>query len=370
MLRIVISQRLTAARLNSRFFSSSGSLPRCMLARCGRWGFNYCARVGAACNSATLCHTTASSRRWQSSAWATIDYYRILGVSPDASQDEIKGAYKKLALKYHPDRNSEVGAEEKFKSISEAYNIVGNKERRRQYDAQRVASQFYAKGGVDSGSGGGAYSTGGFAHRGPPPGYEQMSTEEANRLFRDLFGGMRVDQIFRDLDVQCGPIGCGAHPFTQEFASSKRAFRPFFHSESSRVYMDGHGNSMEERTFTDSSGRSYTVRTTRSEQPQASVNQRAEDFYQKRADSSSDGRFHMGRASFKVNERGATNDFGTAYFGVRTHRRHPLISFLIIVAWTVVLGTLLVSAAVFLFSHPLFAIALIFLLVGRRMGFF
>ncbi len=62
------------------------------------------------------------------------DYYDILGVSRTASKDDIKSAYRKLALQYHPDRNKSSGAEEKFKEISEAYAVLSDVEKRQQYD--------------------------------------------------------------------------------------------------------------------------------------------------------------------------------------------------------------------------------------------
>lgn len=54
------------------------------------------------------------------------DYYQILGVSRSATADEIKKAYRKMALKYHPDKNSDPGAEEKFKEIAEAYDVLSD----------------------------------------------------------------------------------------------------------------------------------------------------------------------------------------------------------------------------------------------------
>jgi curved DNA-binding protein CbpA len=59
------------------------------------------------------------------------DYYRIMGTSPDASEGEIKAAYRKLAMQYHPDRNrKDPHSVERLKEINDAYHVLGNKERK------------------------------------------------------------------------------------------------------------------------------------------------------------------------------------------------------------------------------------------------
>ena len=62
------------------------------------------------------------------------DPYTTLGVARTASADEIKKAYRKLAREYHPDRNSDAGAEERFKEVQAAYDVLSDKEKRKAYD--------------------------------------------------------------------------------------------------------------------------------------------------------------------------------------------------------------------------------------------
>ena len=67
------------------------------------------------------------------------NYYKILGVSEDADAKEIKAKYRKLAMKYHPDRNpDDKKAEEMFKAISEAYEILGDENKRKEYNGYKV----------------------------------------------------------------------------------------------------------------------------------------------------------------------------------------------------------------------------------------
>ncbi len=77
------------------------------------------------------------------------DYYKILGVSKDASKAEIKKAYKTLAKKYHPDLNKEEGSAEKFKEISEAASVLGDDEKREQYDQFGTTADDFGGGGFD-----------------------------------------------------------------------------------------------------------------------------------------------------------------------------------------------------------------------------
>ncbi len=96
------------------------------------------------------------------------DYYEVLGVSRDASEDEIKKAYRKLAMKYHPDKNPDnKEAEEKFKEASEAYEVLSDKEKRQVYDQ-------YGHAGIDQQFGNGGFSWNDFSH------FDDIS---------DLFGG-------------------------------------------------------------------------------------------------------------------------------------------------------------------------------------
>ena len=103
------------------------------------------------------------------------DYYEVLGVPRNAGDDEIKKAYRKLAMKYHPDRNQGNAAKEaeaKFKEIKEAYEILSDGQKRAAYDQ-------YGHAGVDPNMGGGGFP-GGFG------GFESFGD-----IFGDIFGQAR-----------------------------------------------------------------------------------------------------------------------------------------------------------------------------------
>lgn len=103
------------------------------------------------------------------------DYYEVLGVSKSASQDEIKSSFRKLAKKYHPDISKEENAEEKFKEVQEAYSVLSDETKRRQYDQ-------FGHAGV-SGAGGAGFG-GGF--QGAGFGFD---ASDLGDIFEDLFGG-------------------------------------------------------------------------------------------------------------------------------------------------------------------------------------
>src|SRR3972149_6563047 len=105
------------------------------------------------------------------------DYYEILGIPRDASRDEIKKAYRKLALQYHPDRNpGNKQAEEKFKEAAEAYEVLSNDEKRRRYNQ--------------------------FGHEGMRPGYDFRGFTDINDIFStfsDIFTGGFGGGIFDEV---------------------------------------------------------------------------------------------------------------------------------------------------------------------------
>lgn len=126
---------------------------------------------------------------------ANKDYYDILGVGKDASAEEIKSAYRKLAKKYHPDINKEAGADEKFKEVNEAYECLSDPQKKSNYDQFGSASGPQGFGGFGGGTGG--FS--GFS------GFGDFS--DLGDIFGNIFGGgfggsARANAGVRGEDIQ------------------------------------------------------------------------------------------------------------------------------------------------------------------------
>ncbi len=153
----------------------------------------------------------------------TRDYYEILGLPKDSSAGDIKKTYRKLALKYHPDRNKEAGAEEKFKEISEAYAVLSDADKRAQYDrfghagidAQYSAEDIFR--GADFGGFGDIFEMffGGGSRRGP------MGPRRGSDLQYDLYitfeeaaFGTRKDIDIPRTEICSTCSGTGAKPGT------------------------------------------------------------------------------------------------------------------------------------------------------------
>jgi molecular chaperone DnaJ len=116
------------------------------------------------------------------------DYYDVLGVPKAAKTDDIKSAYRKLALQYHPDRNKSAGAEERFKEISEAYAVLSDEEKRKRYDT-------YGHVGTED------------AFRGSEANFDEVFKDIGFGGFRDIF-----EQIFGGRGG-FGGMGGGGDPF-------------------------------------------------------------------------------------------------------------------------------------------------------------
>jgi molecular chaperone DnaJ len=131
------------------------------------------------------------------------DYYELLEIARDASQEEIKKAYRKKAIKFHPDKNpGDPEAEKRFKEISEAYEVLSDEKKRQTYDR-------YGKEAFAGGAAGGPFAGGqGFS-----------SLDEALRTFMGAFGGMGGDSIFESYFGGGGGPGARA---THRQGASKR----------------------------------------------------------------------------------------------------------------------------------------------------
>lgn len=160
------------------------------------------------------------------------DYYKALGVAKGAKEEDIKKGYRKMALKYHPDKNKSPGAEEKFKEIAEAYEVLSDPKKKEIYDT-------YGEEGLKGGMGQGGGVPGGHPEPGPGGSYHYTFHGNPHETFRMFFGdenpfgsffsgfggpgghGMRGGNAFHqgfggpnDMDVDDDPFGSGFQQYS------------------------------------------------------------------------------------------------------------------------------------------------------------
>lgn len=127
-----------------------------------------------------------------------MDYYSVLGVQKTASAEEIKSAYRKLAFKYHPDKNpGDKAAEEKFKSINEAYEVLGDAAKRSRYDQFGSSSSSYSASQSQWGGAGSYGSYGSYTSRDNPFGRQDAYWQWFNSSMRSGYSGSSDDSYRR-----------------------------------------------------------------------------------------------------------------------------------------------------------------------------
>lgn len=185
-------------------------------------------------------------------------HYETLGVSKSATAEEIKAAYKKLAMEYHPDRNKSPGAEDKFKSVAEAYTVLSNERSKREYD-------------LGMGSYGRQPFPGGYPQQQGYPGARPMSPQEAEALFREIFGAGFGPSAFSrpGFSGQSSQPGLhnmfGGNPFHSPFGPGPRNMGGFGggseQMRSARIVIDRDGSISREEVIKDQSGNTYVRRS-------------------------------------------------------------------------------------------------------------
>jgi len=200
---------------------------------------------------------------------ASKNYYEILELEENATQDDIKKAYRRLAIKWHPDKNSEPQAQEKFKEIAEAYEVLNDPDKRRRYDLQE--SQPFA-------SGRSGFGDTFFNFRNPEdifreffgndPFFDQRTTFHSP--FSSFFSDPFVDPFFDQRSTFRSPFSSFfSDPFEDPFFRGTRGFRSGFSSTSSPFL--GSSTSVSQTTRISSGKKISEIKTTVSQNGKTTV---------------------------------------------------------------------------------------------------
>lgn len=166
-----------------------------------------------------------------------MDFYSVLGVGKSASAAEIKSAYRKLALKWHPDRNKATGATEKFKEINKAYEVLSDPKKKSTYD--QVGHEGFERGGFGSAAnqaGGQGYQQGPFSYS-----YSSTGGNPFGGFDPSQFGGSDPFEIFE----QFFGFGGGQRRARRPVYSIKLTFREAVHGIEKEVSIDGKRRSVK-----------------------------------------------------------------------------------------------------------------------------
>ncbi|SCP05460.1 DnaJ protein, putative [Plasmodium ovale] len=139
-----------------------------------------------------ICGKTSSTIVLQKRYFSSRTFYDILNVQKSSSKNEIKQAYRKLALKYHPDRNpnNRKESEQKFREITEAYETLSDDNKKKMYDCQ-LSSGFYSN-GMKNNYANMSNSNASYTYQ-----TRKMTDEEIERVFKNVFGNMNINDIFK-----------------------------------------------------------------------------------------------------------------------------------------------------------------------------
>jgi DnaJ-class molecular chaperone len=176
------------------------------------------------------------------------DLYKILGVSENASDEEIKKAYKKLAVRWHPDKNQDnrEEAEKKFKEISHAFSVLKDKQQKQEYDAMR-------KGGFSNGNGTRFSNFSDFDF-----GSHDMGFDFYDKMFKDFFKSSKFgdfsafdnddDGFFGNFSSNFGGVGSCSTKTVTTIINGKKV------TKTEKTYVDKDGKKVTEITESDGSG--------------------------------------------------------------------------------------------------------------------